>query len=136
MCKNTTTPGTKCSNALANASAWMGRDTNHLSKCFRDQCRGSQTKITCGTCGPYCGWTRGGFPNVDMRFGTGRGNSGCPMTQRGSYEETVFHETLHVCAFSSDEPDMRTRNAAVFRYLEHECYNWRDSNLPSLPPRR
>ncbi len=139
MCKHTTTPGTKCANALANVSSFFGQSSNHLSKCFDKQCKGTQTRITCGTCDPNCGWTRGGFPNIEMRIGTGSGNAGCPITQRGSYEETLFHETLHVCAFANpetDEPHMNTQNARVFRYLERECYNWRDPSLPPLPPRR
>jgi hypothetical protein len=133
MCKYTTTPGTKCANALANVSSYLGQNFDHLRKCFDKQCKGSQTKISCGTCDPNCGWTRGGFPNIDMRIGTGSGNAGCPITQRGSYEETLFHETLHVCAFANpetDEPHLNSINAKLFRYPERECYNWRDPNLP------
>ncbi len=131
-----TKPGTKCSEALKNVSAALGGGAN-LPGCFSDLCGGKRNaQISCDPCFPYCAGTiasLGGTKTV-----VGLGNSGCPFQKGTGFGETIFHESLHICAFGNkaDEPDQPTMRASWFRYLEKACFNWRDPNLPPIGPPR
>jgi RHS repeat-associated protein len=137
-------PGTKCFDALRNIGAAMGSD---LPGCMRKSCTEPSPVaplLRCG-CIADCGRAQG------TAFGTvitiGRGEApGCPAARGLGFGETIFHETLHHCAFgqpadatgdSPDEPHRAGPRAAWFRYAEKACFDWRSPFAPPVgPPNR
>jgi hypothetical protein len=128
-CKRAATPGTGCYEALLNVGSSLGKD---IIGCIKSNCDG-QTQIGCDACNPYCAQTNAApFSPGGGVITIGRGNGGCPVQRGLGLGETIFHETLHICAFGGTEPSGTGPQAAWFRYLESACYKWRDVGAP--PP--
>jgi RHS repeat-associated protein len=117
-------PGTKCERALRTVNLVRGGTSGGLIGCLQDACKGP-LPVHCNPCQDACGVTQKGM--VDTITIGGAGNPSCPRNSGFPIEATLFHETLHVCAFPYTEPDsggLHARDAALFRYLERECYGW------------
>jgi RHS repeat-associated protein len=131
-----TKPGTKCSEALKNVSAALGGGTD-LPGCFSDLCGGKRNaQISCDPCYAYCAGTIASFGGTKTTVGPGV--TGCPAQNGLGFGETIFHESLHNCAFGNEanEPHHNTVLSSWFRYLEKACFNWRDPNLSPIGPPR
>lgn len=130
MCTRTS-PGTGCYRALQNTSAAMGGNADDLPRCFKKGCDGQQP-IGCDPCNYDCGRS---YPTpFQATIILGKGGAGsCPKANGFGYGETVFHEMLHVCGFSSD-PHNQGWQASWFRYAEKACYGWRSPLAPPVGP--
>jgi RHS repeat-associated protein len=130
-------PSARCQRAMRNASRQATGDPNSLPACMQGLCSGNASVTYDPTC-PACGKN-----SIAEGIVLGGGNSGCPGSapnRDNRYQggpnggpvgagETIFHESIHTC-FTGAEPDMPGMSAAYFRYLEMECYGWRDPNAP------
>ncbi|HSY47839.1 MAG TPA: RHS repeat-associated core domain-containing protein, partial [Thermoanaerobaculia bacterium] len=130
-------PNSRCQRAMQNASRQATGDPDALPSCMRGLCDGNAS-VTCDPACQHCGQN-----TIAGGIVMGAGNSGCPgavPNEGNRYQggpgggpvgagETIFHESIHRC-FTGAEPWMRGDAAAYFRYLEKQCYNWRDPNAP------
>jgi RHS repeat-associated protein len=132
-------PSSRCQRAMRNASRQATGDPDALPGCMQGLCNGNAV-VTCDPTCPACGKN-----SIAEGIVLGGGNSGCPgapPNRDNNYQggpnggpagagETIFHESVHTC-FTGAEPDMPGMSAAYFRYLEMECYGWRDPNAPRI----
>jgi RHS repeat-associated protein len=132
-------PSARCQRAMRNASRQATGDPDALPACMQGLCSGNAV-VTCDASCPACGKN-----SIAEGIVLGGGNSGCPGSppnKDNNYQggpnggpvgagETIFHESVHTC-FTGAEPDMPGMSAAYFRYLEMECYGWRDPNAPGI----
>lgn len=115
----------RCKNLLSMHKGNRGRNLHRLMK----ECD-STGMISCD-CSDYANYGRNNaFPFRGPVIILCGGNFAGPAAENSPFQrgaglgETIFHECLHFLRFGGTEPAHDNENAALFRQLEKECFNW------------